>query len=101
MQITTIILAISLMIIMFGMVASAGINMLSEVNWNRRNMVIFALALAVGFGLQLDPKAVQYLPDTLRIMMTSGLLPAAVIAIVLNLVLPENIDGDLETDSES
>ena len=81
-------------IVMFGMVVAAGISMLSDVNWNRRNMVIFAIALSVGLGLQLDPKAVQYLPDTLRILMTSGLLPAAVIAIVLNLVLPEELSNE-------
>ncbi|PLS21629.1 uracil-xanthine permease family protein [Neptunicoccus cionae] len=81
-------------IVMFGMVVAAGISMLSDVNWNRRNMVIFAIALSVGLGLQLDPKAVQYLPDTLRILMTSGLLPAAVIAIVLNLVLPEELSSE-------
>lgn len=81
-------------IVMFGMVVAAGVSMLSDVNWNRRNMVIFAIALSVGLGLQLDPKAVQYLPDTLRILMTSGLLPAAVIAIVLNLVLPEELSGE-------
>ncbi|MFC3613958.1 uracil-xanthine permease family protein [Lutimaribacter marinistellae] len=78
-------------IVMFGMVVAAGISMLSDVTWNRRNMVIFAVALSVGLGLQLDPKAVQYLPDTARILMTSGLLPAAVIAIVLNLVLPSEL----------
>jgi len=76
-------------IIMFGMVASAGVSLLAAVDWNRRNMLIFALALSVGLGLQLVPEAVQYLPDTARILLTSGLLPAAVIAIVLNLVLPE------------
>lgn len=81
-------------IVMFGMVVAAGISMLSDVNWNRRNMVIFAIALSVGLGLQLDPMAVQYLPDTLRILMTSGLLPAAVIAIVLNLVLPEELSDE-------
>ncbi|MGB0508269.1 MAG: uracil-xanthine permease family protein [Pikeienuella sp.] len=76
-------------IVMFGMVAAAGARMLSEVNWTRRNMVIFAIALGVGLGLKLDPDAVQYLPDWARVLMTSGLLPAALIAIVLNLVLPE------------
>ncbi len=81
-------------IVMFGMVVSAGISMLSDVTWNRRNMVIFAIALSIGLGLQLDPKAVQYLPDTLRILMTSGLLPAALIAIVLNLILPEDLSGE-------
>jgi xanthine permease len=78
-------------IVMFGMVVAAGISMLSDVAWNRRNMVIFAIALSIGLGLQLEPGAVQYLPDTLRILMTSGLLPAALIAIVLNLILPEEL----------
>ena len=81
-------------LVMFGMVVAAGISMLSDVKWDRRNMVIFAIALSVGLGLQLDPKAVQYLPDTLRILMTSGLLPAALIAIVLNLVLPEELTDE-------
>ncbi len=81
-------------IVMFGMVVAAGISMLSDVNWNRRNMVIFAISLSVGLGLQLDPKAVQYLPDTLRVLMTSGLLPAALIAIVLNLLLPEQLSDE-------
>ena len=81
-------------IVMFGMVVAAGSSMLSDVDWNRRNMVIFAIALSVGLGLQLEPGAVQYLPDTLRILMTSGLLPAALIAIVLNLILPEELSDE-------
>ena len=81
-------------IVMFGMVVAADISTLSDVNWNRRNMAIFAIALSVGLGLQLDPKAVQYLPDTLHILMTSGLLPAALIAIVLNLIPPEELSDE-------
>ncbi len=79
-------------IVMFGMVAAAGINMLSDVNWNRRNMLIFAVSLSIGLGLQMVPQALQYLPSTAKILMTSGLLPAAIIAIVLNLILPEDLD---------
>lgn len=78
-------------IVMFGMVCAAGVNMLSEVTWNRRNMVIFATALSVSLGLQLEPSALQHLPDTLKILLTSGLLPAAAIAIGLNLALPEQL----------
>lgn len=80
-------------IVMFGMVCASGVRMLSEVNWNRRNMVIFATALSVSLGLQLEPSALQHVGKTLQILLTSGLLPAAFIAIVLNLVLPEDI-GD-------
>ena len=78
-------------IVMFGMVCAAGVNMLSEVDWNRRNMVIFAVSLSVGLGLQLEPTALQHLPRTLQILLTSGLLPAAGLSIILNLVLPEEV----------
>ena len=76
-------------IVMFGMVAAAGINMLSSVDWNRRNMMIFAISLSIGFGLQKVPMAMQHLDGTMKLLMTSGLLPAAVLAVVLNLVLPK------------
>ena len=88
-------------IIMFGMVAAAGVNMLSDVNWNRRNMVIFATALSVGLGLQLVPEALQHVGSTAKILLTSGLLPAAFIAIALNLLLPDDMDGDKNISSET
>lgn len=81
-------------IVMFGMVAAAGISILSDVDWNRRNMVIFAISMSVGLGLKLEPGALQHMPDTARILMTSGLLPAAVLAIVLNLLLPEELSEE-------
>ncbi|WP_428698636.1 uracil-xanthine permease family protein [Stappia sp.] len=81
-------------IVMFGMVAAAGVSMLADVNWNRRNMVIFAVSLSVGLGLQLEPGALQHLPDTVKVLLTSGLLPAAGLAIVLNLVLPDEIAAE-------
>jgi NCS2 family nucleobase:cation symporter-2 len=79
-------------IIMFGMVVSAGINMLSDVKWNRRNMIILAVSLSVGLGLQAVPSALQHLPETLRVLLASGLLPAAFLAVALNALLPEEID---------
>jgi len=81
-------------IVMFGMVVAAGISMLSDVHWNRRNMVIFAIALSLGLGLQLEPGALQYLPSTLKVIATSGILPAALIAIVLNLILPAELTDE-------
>lgn len=76
-------------IVMFGMVAAAGVNMLSAVEWDRRSMLIFAISLSIGLGLQLVPEALQHAPKTVQVLMTSGLLPAAFIAILLNKILPE------------
>ena len=76
-------------IVMFGMVAAAGLNVLSEVKLNRRNMVIIAVSLAVGLGLNLVPSAVQYLPGVVKVLATSAVAPTAIVAVILNLVLPE------------
>ena len=78
-------------IVMFGMVAAAGLNVLSEVRMNRRNMVIIAVSLAAGLGLNLVPTAVQYLPGVVKTLMTSAVAPTAAVAIILNLVLPEEV----------
>ena len=79
-------------IVMFGMVSAAGVSLLATVNWNKRNLIIFAISLSVGLGLQLEPEALQHLSGTAKVLMSSGLLPAAAIAIVLNLILPESIE---------
>lgn len=79
-------------IVMFGMVAAAGLNVLSEEKMTRRNMIIIAVSLAFGLGLNLVPTAVQYLPGMVKTLATSALAPMALMAIVLNLVLPKDID---------
>ena len=63
--------------------------MLSGVTWNQRNMLIFGVALSLSLGLQLEPDSVAHLPETARILLTSGVLPAAFVAILLNLIIPE------------
>ena len=78
-------------IVMFGMVAAAGLNVLSEIDMNRRNMVIIAVSLAVGLGLNLVPSAVQYVPGVWGTLLTSAVAPTAILAIVMNLVLPDEV----------
>ena len=75
-------------IVMFGMVAAAGMNVLSEVKMTRRNMIIIAISLTAGLGLNLVPSAVQYLPGVWKTLATSAVAPTAFLAIVLNLLLP-------------
>ncbi|MBK20057.1 MAG: uracil permease [Rhodospirillaceae bacterium] len=76
-------------IIMFGMIASAGLRLLGEVAMNRRNMVIVALSLGIGLGLAAVPKAIGIFPQELKMLLVSGLFTSALVAIVLNIVLPE------------
>lgn len=76
-------------VVMFGMIAGAGMNLLSDVKMNRRNMVIIAVSLSVGLGLKAEPGVVGIFPDWAKMMLTSGLFPVAVLSIVLNAILPQ------------
>ena len=53
--------------------------------------VIVMFGMVAAAGLNLVPTAVQYLPDVLHTMAVSGLLPTVIIAIMLNQVLPKDI----------
>ena len=57
------------------------------------NAAYFAVPMPFhfGLGLQLVPEALQHLGGTWKILAVSGLLPAALLAIIMNLLLPEEI----------
>ena len=56
---------------------------------NRVTMMIIAVSLFAGLGLNLEQSAVQYLPGVIKTMAVSGLLPTALITIILNQILHE------------
>ena len=60
-------------------------------NIAQNKMVIIAVSLAVGLGLNLVPSAVQYLPGIIKTLATSAVAPTAIIAVLLNLILPEEL----------
>ena len=53
-----------------------------------RGLVVTMIAPTLGLGLQPAPGAVQHLRSPVRVLATSGILPATLIASVLNLILP-------------
>lgn len=80
-------------LIMFGMIASAGIKMLSGIEFNKRNMVIIGLSLSAAIGLPAQQELFSAYSENVRAIIESGLIPGALIAIVLNLILPHHTEG--------
>ena len=77
-------------IIMFGMIAAAGIKLVAKSEMNQRNLLILALSLSFGIGLSLLPDFVKNIPDfgiSLKLLLTTGLIPAGLLAFVLNAVM--------------
>jgi NCS2 family nucleobase:cation symporter-2 len=75
-------------IVMFGMIAAAGVKLLTQEALNRRNMLIVAVSLTLGIGLPQVPQFVQFFPTQLAVVMKSGIVPAGIFALVMDRILP-------------
>jgi NCS2 family nucleobase:cation symporter-2 len=75
-------------IVMFGMVAANGIKVLSKVDFVRNQHNLFIVAVSVGLGLVpvVSPHFFAKLPPALAPLLHSGILIAAVSAVILNLI---------------
>lgn len=82
--------------VMFGMVAATGIKILSGVDFKDNRYNLYIVAIAVGFGMipLVADKLFQQMPHGLSPLLHSGILLAAVVAVVLNLLF--NGLGDAE-----
>ncbi|KAI0068480.1 Xanthine/uracil permease [Artomyces pyxidatus] len=98
---------------LFASVAVSGLRVLSYTRYTRRDRFILAAALSFGFGDILVPsifthlfdtvkagKGLQGLFDSITIVLSTPFLAAGVIAVVLNLILPEEDAADAAEDVE-
>ncbi len=75
-------------VIMFGLIAAAGMKMLSSIPFNKRNMLIIGVSMAVALGLRGQEALYANVSDGTKAILNSGLIPGAIVSIILNLVLP-------------
>lgn len=87
-------------IVMFGMVAATGIRILSAVDYQSNRNNLYIVAISVGFGMipLIAPKFFQYMPKALGPLLHSGILLAAIAAVLLNLYF--NGLGESQEDAE-
>ena len=76
-------------ILMFGSVAVAGINILrNDVEMDPRSSAIMAVSLAFGLGVTFAPETLEQLPQIFKDVFSSGIATGAIVALLLNLVMP-------------
>lgn len=78
-------------VFMFASIVISGINLITKEPLTGRNATIVAIALGLGFGIGSSSAAQAFMPQWLKyIFGGSGIVPAALIAIILNIVIPKN-----------
>ena len=75
-----------LALLMFGLVAVAGIRLLLNAGLGQREGVIVALSLGIGLGLPSQPGILDSLPSFAKSLLESGISAGGLTALVLNLL---------------
>lgn len=87
-------------LVMFAMIISAGIGILSRINFTKRNMLIIAVGIASGMAVTVRPEILTYMPDSLRVILGSGITTGSIVALALNILLGINRADEAESAKE-
>ncbi|EJK2115369.1 uracil-xanthine permease [Vibrio navarrensis] len=88
-------------IVMFGTIAAAGVRIISRVDLDRRAILIMALSFSMGLGIAQKPEILQFMPDFIKSIFSSGVAAGGITAIVLNLLLPEKLRDEESEQAQS
>lgn len=80
-------------LMMFAMIIAAGIQMLDKVERSKRNGLIIAISIGCGLAVTTRPELLDKLPSFFKEIFGSGITVGSLLALILNLVLPQDKDS--------
>lgn len=87
-------------LLMFATVATAGIRILSNVNFTHRNIIIIATSLGLSMGIAFVPDVLAQTPQIIQNIFGSAVTMSGIVAIVLDTVLPKNYGVEFDTPEQ-
>ena len=77
-------------VMMFSSIVVSGIQLITKYPLDTRNITIVSVSLGLGYGLGANTAILNALPQGIQLIFGgSGIVPAAVVAILLNVILPK------------
>ena len=87
---------------MFSSIVVSGIQLITKEPMTARTVTIVSVALGLGYGIGANTGVLSMLPQTVQLIFGgSGIVPAALVALVLNIVIPKDASvaaDDLDDD---
>lgn len=78
-------------VMMFSSIVVSGIQLVTKEPMTPRNLTILSVALGVGYGMGANSSILASAPSAVQLIFGgSGIVPAAMVAIVLNILLPKD-----------
>jgi NCS2 family nucleobase:cation symporter-2 len=88
-------------LMMFAMIIAAGVQMLAQVEHDKRTCLIIAVSIGCGLAVTVRPELLAKLPAFVHEVFGSGISTSAIVAVLLNLLLPDRpqvVHDDVEED---
>ena len=87
-------------VIMFSSIVLSGIQMITRHPLTARSLTIVSVALGVGYGMGANTGILAHTHEYIQLVFGgSGIVPAAMVAILLNIILPkEKEDREIEAE---
>lgn len=81
-------------IMMFGTIVVSGLQMIGKCGFTQRNITIAALSLSIGLGFTACPALFNVFPELIQTVFAENCVAVVfVTSLILNLILPKNMDG--------
>ena len=78
-------------VMMFSSIVISGIQLITKEKMTAKNLTIVSVALGVGYGMGANTAILAQTPQAIQLVFGgSGIVPAAMVAILLNIVLPND-----------
>ncbi|MCG3878946.1 nucleobase:cation symporter-2 family protein [Psychrobacter sp. Ps6] len=84
-------------LLMFATVATAGIRILSTVDFTHRNVLIIATSLGLATGIAFVPDVLSQTPQFFQNIFGSAVTMSGIVAITLDMILPKNYGVEFDT----
>ncbi len=82
-------------VMMFSSIVVSGIQLVTKWPVTGRNITIISVSLGLGYGLGANSAILAQLPQGIQLIFGgSGIVPAALVAIILNIILPEKEENE-------
>ena len=80
---------------MFGTIVVSGVQMIGKCGYTQRNITIAALSLSIGLGFTQFPQLFEIFPSIVSTVFAENCVAVVFLsAIILNLILPKNMEAD-------
>lgn len=84
-------------VMMFSSIVVSGIQLITKEKMTARNLTIVSVALGIGYGMGANTSILAHTPQLFQLIFGgSGIVPAAFVAVVLNICLPKEKEAQQE-----